>query len=1641
MASSILESLRFQNFIVADNEVASSLGYGSTEGKAGVPRYNGDPGRFAEWQFRVRTRQLREKTLSEEEHKKIGPLGLRLLEGLSGHALQVAQLMDIEQLAGEEGAQKLMDHLQVQLRNRREQQARELYEAGAMVGGFLSRQPTETMAQFVLRRRAWYRALTDLPSELKLPDIILAEQLLNNSGLSSDQKLMIRTTLAGKVTFDGVAQELVNQHPHIQDRGRFGHRHHQDRGHRPPTWTWGRGKGYSKERQRLAFFQDYDHNAADHDGDDADYNDLTDDHAAYHGYTNEQDDEAFQYEAGDFAQENLAMLCEQGLDTDDQDACETAAEIIQADFEAYWTKKGASSKGQKDFRPPPFEISGSFTLDEKKAKLQQLKARTTCRKCGAVGHWSGDAQCPLLKGKGKSHLSRAGAPPSSTSATSSKAPPRENPHAGRQPAKSKPRTVYFSIKEHHGPGDGTALLAFRTPGNFNRAPPPDCLRDPPPVPAPGPPHKSDAASTNWSIIGQELAGQEPAWLSDLNADDDMAMLIDSLGMPETPFFADQPAIGPPLAQAALPPLPRPGAQQQQPRLGELEAAQRRDTTGPGTPSRRPTPSAAPASPPTHSTAPGPDRGRECQHLRTTGAGSNQHFRVTKCKDCGVILERVRRDSAPAPPSVSQTTCQHHNVTWKGSNGFQRVMTCRQCTFCAGALSGGAGTAPTTTPLSDQLLNPSEAWHIIETFRQAMHVKLSQVASHQAVPALRLTIEQSALWTDVSPQDTAGQPHASPAQLSPQGLAQTSAASTASPGPRSPQGMAQTSAPSTASPGPRSPQGMAQTSAPSTASPGPRSPTWPTGQAAYSQGMSPAGGGYQQASPQSPGLSSMVHRAAETVTFGRFKGRHYRDAWNDASYRAWVIEESSNTSSRGLKQLKQFFVDYTRYLEMGNPSAFMATSTSPTSATETDLIAILDTGCNQSCHGERWLMRYAAATNTTPVFVDNECPTFRGINGSVRATGTRNIELCLELLNGGLARGDLRSTEIADSEAPLLISLQAQRSLGLVIDIAAEVAHSQALGADLKLVINLLGLRLLPAAVAEDAADIDGADRDGGDSEHETEEGDSGHDSTDDLRDYEQGNSYLAIDGGNTRAMSKQQGDRVDSGLRDVASKDKHLWNQLSSKEKRRRHTLLPRGCKTFLLEVFAGVAMLSHIASNDFGFPISHPVDIRYDPNFDLTTAKGRRNVEEIIDRDDPYAITFSPVCTPWSPWMHMTLPHKMDELEATKALWRSVFKWIGKVTRDRLARGRQVLVEHPWSSEAWNDTDLYNLLQEAPQDAATAEPFQAVRADQCQFGLRDPRSGLPHLKPTGFATATEALKYKLNSRCPGDHCHQVLEGGDRCRKAQDWPSELCVAIVEGFMESMDHSYTKAAFPAEAEIEQDLYYNTLSSIDGIYDDNDLAAIDNTNLETSRLDEQREVEREEGPPPPPHEALESEALRQWRQRWRQLPYTQRVALRRLHTMTGHASTSAMKRLLRTAGADTKAIAALDHFRCPVCENTKMPAPTPATKLPSEYKFNEEIAIDTFIAKDTTGAKYKVMSLVDMGTLFHVVGIVGRGDGPPSSAECADMLNRSWLSWAGPPKSAVMDRGVENRGQLQGLLKGHGVLLRFIGLGSPNQLGRG
>ena len=196
----LLETFKYKNFVAAE-DLASF-----TDSKGGnLPRFNGDPTKLMEYSGRVRARIAREQLLPEDERKKCGPLGLRLAEHLSGPALRVAQLMSTSDLAAEKGAETLLKKLGESLKPRRIQEARELYQAGAQPGGVLSRQPQEPMATYLVRRQAWHSAMIDLNSDLKLPDLMLAEQTLTNAGISESMQLLIRSAIGGDMTLEKVS--------------------------------------------------------------------------------------------------------------------------------------------------------------------------------------------------------------------------------------------------------------------------------------------------------------------------------------------------------------------------------------------------------------------------------------------------------------------------------------------------------------------------------------------------------------------------------------------------------------------------------------------------------------------------------------------------------------------------------------------------------------------------------------------------------------------------------------------------------------------------------------------------------------------------------------------------------------------------------------------------------------------------------------------------------------------------------------------------------------------------------------------------------------------------------------------------------------------------------------------------------------------------------------------------------------------------------------------------------------------------------------------------------------------------------------------------------------------------------------------
>ena len=382
---SIVDCLRWQTFSAVQDESWSM------EAKSDVPRYDGDVAKLAEYQFRVRLGQAREKAMDESELKKLGPLALRLVDGLRGPALQVARGLPVDQLAKDEGTSILLKALQTTLQPRSKQEARDLYQVGAQSGGVLSRQTGESIPScpsYVLRRKAWYNLMLDMDASLKLPEGILAEQTLQNSGLSADYQLLIRAAIQGEMTMERVCEELVAQHSRIHERETK-----SGKGHYSKSYKGYHGKGYGgKDRRPWS--------------------------RAYHAQGPE---EYYECEETPIPSRLVAMrsttmrtlpmswtkMTSISLPTT---VCwkmvsmrltmsEYAAEVLQAEAEAYFLRSKAGQSGHHGFgggAARQFQVQGHLTMEERKARVQQLKSKTQCRRCGQTGHWANDPQCPQL---------------------------------------------------------------------------------------------------------------------------------------------------------------------------------------------------------------------------------------------------------------------------------------------------------------------------------------------------------------------------------------------------------------------------------------------------------------------------------------------------------------------------------------------------------------------------------------------------------------------------------------------------------------------------------------------------------------------------------------------------------------------------------------------------------------------------------------------------------------------------------------------------------------------------------------------------------------------------------------------------------------------------------------------------------------------------------------------------------------------------------------------------------------------------------------------------------------------------------------------------------------------------------------------
>ena len=807
------------------------------------------------------------------------------------------------------------------------------------------------------------------------------------------------------------------------------------------------------------------------------------------------------------------------------------------------------------------------------------------------------------------------------------------------------------------------------------------------------------------------------------------------------------------------------------------------------------------------------------------------------------------------------------------------------------------------------------------------------------------------------------------------------------------------------------------------------------------------------SPTTPGQAEDVRALDDKILqSGAYYGRTYANVYcNEMNCHKAMIGKLKNGSLSN-----PHIIDFAKYAarrheeEHSGSRAYMVAE-HPGQVDEDRIMAVLDTGCNNTCHGDRWMMKYMQKTGFNPK-AEMADGNFKGVGGRVMVACKREIPIHLKSLDDEMVPGTITSVELENSDAPLLLSAGAQQRLGLVIDMGNQTIYSRTLDKELELTMHnglpsiVLhpgehGLGNIVLAVTEEQTDLKDVAQN--DKTFEDEDMAKYEDtlSNDEMDKINRGGSdYMPITEGRVKVMTRKQRKHLQESLEDVEKEDCAMWSTLSPDYKRPKR-MLPRGCKSFLMEIFAGAATLSCLAVN-MGLDISPPIDIAYDDRYNLLKEANRDHLEKLIEDEDPFLLSLAPVCGPWSSWQYVNMAK--DESTREKIIqqrkeWYPVLQWVAKIVRARLAKGREVLAENPWPSLLWRLRCVEDLFTEPFYNSITDEPLELVRIDQCMYGLMDEETSLPVQKATGLLLSSRKMKELLQLRCDVQHLHQRLEGGSRTKKAEQWPESLCFSIIMGAVEEMKSQVVQLAFATEAAQEEQEEMGPLDGIHGPDDAEEMPA-KRRRINLEELD--REEDYEEKYVDNTEEIVAyKEKVR--RDNWLKISKDQRVALRRLHAMMGHCSTEALIRMLRASGCDRRVIQAARYFRCPSCDEIKnqdRPRVVKPMKEPHQMLFNKEVSIDVFELHDAMEARHTVLSMVDVATHYQIAVRLGSG-GTPSSKICAEAMNQSWFTPFGAPGAVVTDQGVHNSGKVRGLLLAHGVDIRRIGAQAPHQLGIG
>ena len=139
------------------------------------------------------------------------------------------------------------------------------------------------------------------------------------------------------------------------------------------------------------------------------------------------------------------------------------------------------------------------------------------------------------------------------------------------------------------------------------------------------------------------------------------------------------------------------------------------------------------------------------------------------------------------------------------------------------------------------------------------------------------------------------------------------------------------------------------------------------------------------------------------------------------------------------------------------------------------------------------------------------------------------------------------------------------------------------------------------------------------------------------------------------------------------------------------------------------------------------------------------------------------------------------------------------------------------------------------------------------------------------------------------------------------------------------------------------------------------------------------------------------------KFRALKPEKRQWLTKIHANLGHPNISKMKNILQMQGVSPQVLEALTDFRCDTCHELQRPKIACPAATDTVREFNDCIGCDLVTWTNAAGQQHTFMHIIDLATNFQVAAPVFQTD----HLSFIDILQRIWVSWAGPPKELVID----------------------------------